>query len=163
MSKRQLIRNRIYRDLSLWTVNNGYNFTLKKFYKKFLALEDVKEYPTVYFAYNSESRESDFEAGTTDKCQLNLMFVGVISAEKDPSKTGIISDYCENLIDDVLNFFYNEENKGLYVLDLGISKLIVSNIETYPDDVVNKGIIVCNILIEYDEIFDGSFDSRPEV
>lgn len=147
------------------TTANGYYNTVAKVIRKSKDLDEITEFPTVWFQIEGETREitnlatQENERNVTFeypeyipkiKKKLSLLMCVAIESEVDIEDEGLLSQKADIVAEDIDDYFHNNKpvSCGLNSIDW-VQVYFVQRVEPILDDKLNKGSIAFRIYIEY--------------
>jgi len=151
-SVRQNILTKLKQCLPYITTANGYTNTVKNVYKGFKSLNQINEYPVLFYGLGAENVEN-----TSEDMSLNLMkceaYIGVYFQSSD------LTDEYEQWIRDLKRFILQDRNisndKFLLLNEVDyISDWNIREIQPYMDYDKNIGSLLIMFNISYSEGFE---------
>jgi hypothetical protein len=148
-------RNQIFESLKSGLLNikrtNGYTHDINKVFPVLRTLDDVNEYPSVYFIMGEEEIRPEFEDRNTFGCTLQVIILTHIEANYDLNAEGLFTPEAESWVEDYQKFIADENPATGCLLGTipGVENYYVSKIEPYSDWRENKQTLAVTITIQY--------------
>ena len=152
MAVRNQILEALRNDLLSINNDNGFKTNVKQVLKKEVALEDQKEFPSIFpVSITTEIKELE----GLKEYQWNVGLVLYYQVDRDPDGEGLASEFLEDFVDDVDDLFSERRTVegGILVAEVKLVKCVESvemiGFESDPINEQGKGLAYLILRITY--------------
>lgn len=150
---RQALLQTLATDFGKIQTSNGYNYNVKSLFKKFTSITEVKEFPSIFFAFDRADSEIIDESNDILLTKADILIVGYVGINNyDASNSATLTDEAEKLIQDIKSLVHQYKSNSTTINSLkGVQGWYIKSVEPYLDDKNNKGSVVLILEVKFIE------------